>query len=789
MIKIIRFELLKVIKSKVLLLAFLLCIIQVASLQFFEYKAFDSPRQFITLYRTELDKYKSKTPSEIKKEIIEEVDRINVFLSLSSVDDEQYESVLHTYQTLYPKQVEQYLSGELNYEKSEAQILKKVLSKINNDKTYIDTFSKKIEQVIQQSELMQNISVFSQSDESSKNIIKTANDYERLQGISVKMDNHLAFERFVTNDHSYLFALVIMIFAASTLTITEKHAGVNILINSTLFGGRRTTFSKIIALICLSLFATLFFYLTSLSYYHFIYNFCNLTDYVQSCSGLGDFTLPINCFQTIVLMVFVRWISVLAISLIVFTLLHKTGNSSLVAGMIISFLTLEGIFVYFVSFQSNLCLLRYFNIFTFLDIHFSIFEYHNVFVFGKIFSMKLIVMLFFLLLLALSVVTALVHFKEYVHSKHTYLGFRRIESVFTSHSCILLHEIYNSFIHNMGVIVLVILCVYFGAKMDVYQPHHLGNSYFQMIQKFEGKVDNIKEQELKEYIDYVEKAEYELADSYNKMKTGEVSPDEYYERWKESYELINHSNTLTEIQFQLMRVPYPEKAIVDYEGYKVLFDYENNSFVFNGAVADYVVLVLGLSLCVAPLFAAENQKNISDIYLVTQRGGSARYVAKILVAILYAGVITAIYSCWKYSAVDQYYSLVNGNEMLWNLPDLHLLSDFLTLNQTYLVQSLIRCGQLTMLAVFTLLISKYSKTVFSALIKSLIIILFPVILVFTGFGFIETFLPIGYFLSVESFQIDLSFVGKQIVSVMVIICSILMVLIPLNQIINKVKLK
>jgi hypothetical protein len=379
-------------------------------------------------------------------------------------------------------------------------------------------------------------------------------------------------------------------------------------------------------------------------------------------------------------------------------------------------------------------------------------------------------------------ITILTSKNELVYSKLNNMHFRRISSYFITHSRLVIHEIYQSLVHKKGLIILTLLFFYFGFKQDVYKPHFIDNSYFHLIEKFQGKLDENKEKELNSLIQTVEKTEEELSIVYNQMRNGEVSADYYYKKWQNSYQIINLSNVLTEIHFQLARVNHEQKAIVDYEGYKILFDYEVDPYRLNGTTIDYVVLIVALNLCVAPLFSNDNYKNIKELYITTLKGNSSRNVSKVITAILYATVITIIFCMWKYMAVNKYFLLDCGNEKIWNIPDLFFLSEAFTLNQAYLIQFVVRCGQLILLSILFLAISKYSKNAFSAIMKSLTLSLAPILLLYLGCNFIEPYMSLWYFLRLEAYILNSTFVLRQVACIILIVFFSIAVMVDLKRI-------
>lgn len=212
-------------------------------------------------------------------------------------------------------------------------------------------------------------------------------------------------------------------------------------------------------------------------------------------------------------------------------------------------------------------------------------------------------------------------------------------------------------------------------------------------------------------------------------------------------------------------------GIVDRYGYERLFDYGINNTYINGVMVNYVILVIALILFVSPIEVSDQVNNVSQLYMISVEDERKVHVAKHLTALFYVIIITLVFSLWKYDSISQYYILNGGLFNIASVPSLSkMLNGMFSLNESYYLVAFIRFLVLLLMAEMIMYFSKNSTSLFSTVIKSVLILLLPLGLLYFRFEFIEPYLLSYYFTSSDAYIINAFSVVK-------FLCIILLILI------------
>ena len=656
-----------------------------------------------------------------------------------------------------------YATIESKLRSNEDETINIILNNILNEKKSIDSFQEKINSIIIQSENMSGISIFNDNKGSLSNIIKTAADYNKIQNVDLKLNNHLGLQAFLDMNYTDLFILILLIMSLGILIVNENNSGMNTLIKSTILGDKQTLFAKWIVILTVTIIFNLLFYGINLAYSNFIFGLTNLSDSIQSCKEFMDFTLPLNGIQMILYTLGYRILVSFSFAFIIFVLLYLLKNSILVSGICLTFVAIEAILYNIIPLQSNLSIFRYINIFSIFNINFSLYKYNNMILFDHAFSMKEIIPILSILMIMINMFLLSIINPIEIDNSNKIMENIRSKIKFTNHCSLFIHELYKSLIHNKGIIVMMLLIGYFGISIDSYERSSVDTPYQLIIQEYGGELSNEKTNEIAELKQQIENTQYELYELETKMNNGEISVEEFYKKYNETRDLMILSTGINQLEEQLLFVNGNNLGIVDVPGYERLFDVGINNSRLNGVMINFIVLILGLILCIAPIATIDKNRDIYRLYVVNCTNERTIKLSKQMVTLFYVFVINLIFNLWKYVSIAKYYILEGGQFNIGSVPSLiGVFHQDMSLFEAYNCMFIIRFLVLLLCAEIVLYFSNRNESIFATIVKSIGVLILPIILMYIGFNNIESILPSYYFTSIYAYELILFSIEKLI---------------------------
>ena len=760
MINLISYEIKKIFKfqNMLLIMAFFL-LFNVIFLYYQEINKYRDPFYYRDLYREKIDHYSFLNEQELERQIQDDLEEANIVITLAGNEPgtDYYNDILNEYSENNPELLRSYLDGEIEFKVDEASLLVQVIGDISKDINNIDNFSSNVQGIIDQSNSMSSISIFQNSSESISNIKKTGYDYANIADVIPIFGDHLAIKSFLSEKYTYVFILTLMFMAVFALSVNETNMSMSLLISSTKNGNCLSILAKIIALILFLFGICIVFYLTNIVFFNVVYGFDNLFDPIQSISGFDNFTWCLNGVETMIVMVFYRFLTICAMTLIVFALLTMLPMPIVDGAIILASIIIEALFYHLIPITSSLGILRYLNIFTVFDLNFTLFQYHNIVLCDLVFGLKEMTITGMIVLIVVSIVISLC-FHRQASPHHNRKSVRKINV--SKHTSILLHELYKSLFHNKGIIVLLILGLYFVNSLDSYQGVIKNVGYENLVKEYGGAIDEDKIEEINAYRNELEQYILEAEELEERFENNEISIDEYYSTSSLLNSEITKGNYLYYLEDSINNSKGNNRGIVFEDGFNLLFDYGLNNNKLNGVIVNFLVIAIALILCISPIAVNDKIKNSDVLYTYTVFN-QKRFEAKQLIVVIYCILITLIFAVWKYVAINNCFDLSYGE---FGFGSIYALSGLFNVNISlyagYIIASIIRCIILIFMGEVVLLISNYCNSLLSTIVFSSIILLAPVLLLFFNVGSIDRILLIEYFINYNAYILDLFFFLK-----------------------------
>lgn len=313
-------------------------------------------------------------PEQVKKQTAEEL--------LSEVDESSREMIAY-HQSLT---VEQQIQLELQ--------MKQLRTKLS----YLTDYSNSIDAVIENADNMKRFRIFSkQNSFSYSNILRTAEDFKRVQNVTLVLDNDKGADAFVHYNFMYYIAAALMVVVIYALFDERENGMWQIVYNTP--NGRNVLAIKRLLLICGGAFVILsLLYFSTFFVSMLLYGgFSDLGNAVQTFTDFGKFTHTLSKGGYILQLFFLSWTILCAFSVILWTLfiLFRNRNHTLICTA--AFVGIEILVYQKIEVQSVYNAFRYINIVSFLRISDLYSTYQNWGFDKYVFSVFSVVMFFLVL--------------------------------------------------------------------------------------------------------------------------------------------------------------------------------------------------------------------------------------------------------------------------------------------------------------------------------------------------------------------------------------------------------
>ena len=309
-----------------------------------------------------------------KKSIIEKSNKFEILKSFADNSEDKAQQIKE-----YPDLYQEYKNSNYSYEELAAQA--EFYSHFAYQLEYQNDYPAYIKSILKNAQNLSSKKLFSnKTSYSYKSIQKSANDFSKNKNIKLSLVNDLPVSAVLNYQIGDFILILICVFMAISF-VSEKN--VNLLINTCKNGRRILKMKQLPILILFSLFFSFAIYISEMLISLKIYDApMNLYALIQSTDIFSDCILHINFLQLFAIHILFKAIIASMIALAIWLFISLSSNIILVSAIAGVITSIELLLYKNISAQSNLSILKTFNIFSLFDYR-SISEYNLVSVFSK----------------------------------------------------------------------------------------------------------------------------------------------------------------------------------------------------------------------------------------------------------------------------------------------------------------------------------------------------------------------------------------------------------------------
>lgn len=694
---------------------------------------------------TMLTNEKSRLTDTIR--IFDLVENENIFVGMGNPLDD--------YKETQPELLQQIESGEINI--SEVQLDYIAVNNLLINTEYLNKYADWLNSIQRNKENMQMFSLFETDSFSGRNIIKTADEFEKLRGVSLSLGADGAvnsFMSFALTDYLMIAVLLMVVMSF----FEERKAGLAGIIHAAPHGRAYLALQRIIILLGVSVVGVLLLYGSDLAIGFSVYGGTDdLSRAVQSVEILGKLPMLCSVRSFLIYYLILRVLASFFIGLLFWLLLSAVNNvkySIIIAAVIFA---VEYSLYTFLPVQSVWNGLKYFNLFTYISLSDLYINYLNINLFGYPFGIRSISQFaLFPLCVVLAAACVFIYCKKKPAGGKDVLGkiaycVRAIMDKALCRFGLLGTEIYKTLWIQKGIVIfaLFIYAVFklsFSANIPLYsaaevaEQKYIGVLSGEITDETFSKIDSIMEQLDKSISDY-EQAKIDF-------ENGIITKSQLNLFARDEAAASSSKEGLDRVMARVneLKTNGADKGFTPWLIDETPFESVYGTAAQNNQHRAAIIAVLALTLLLAGSIVYERRSNITFLPSSTVRGRGVLLSRKILLGVIVsAAVWVVVYGRELYVLIikfdiSEWDIAVQNLSMLSMFPIHCSIRGWLIILYVHRLLALI-CG-----AMFVLLISSLVKRMELAYVAACGVMLPSVLYAYMGVRLLK---PLAYIVGVE----------------------------------------
>lgn len=681
-------------------------------------------------YYTLEENYKKIPKEKALEELSEKLSTLSAFSLLNNSNDLNKE-LIEELEKENPKLIDKF-SESIYVNNEEALNTDLYLYSLLLDEiTYINNYSNYINSMEEKAIDMSSISIFQDENSFSyKNIIKTPKDFEHLKAINLTLSQEkgiVAATNFKVTD---IFTLITIFILAIYLFLLERDLGLLKLLKSNKNGRTPIILAKIITLLLATFIISTLFYGSIILLSSKLYGFSDLSNAIQSLSSFRECTLLVTMKEYLIIYLLYKFITLIIVGLFL-TLIFLLLKNTLEIYLTTLVLTIGSLLAYILIYPSSyLNLLKYINIFYYLDVFKITSEYININLFTiPINSEKVYFILTILLVMILIPINCYIFCKKEMISRESKIEFFITKLKFKlfklkGTSSLFLQEFHKIIIYNKSYLIIIAL-VFITINGSLTSK----KSFYSDEVFYKNYIDMVKGPITEKNIDYINKENEKfenLSKEYDKIDQMNISAKEKYSERNKLDLIASRKVIFSKIneQYDYLLALKKEKNIdgefVDLISYEEIFDNSNS-------IVTAMVLVIILIILLSNIFPIDFKNNSIKLLAPTKNAFTKAIFYKYLISTLIVLFITLLFIFTRYFEIYRLYGIDNLNgpiQSIFKYKDFPInlsIINFLILKELFMVLGLFA------LSSFILLISTITKNYSISIIISLCFVVTPLL--------------------------------------------------------------
>lgn len=697
-----------------------------------------------------MQKKLSTLPNDKRYEYISNYDQqIQAFQILSEIQTAKTQNnkdLVASLQSQYPdieknygnafQQENTYFTDSLEQESIFMQTIRKEMDTLWHYKEQLD-------EIKQKAVTISSTSIFSQKDSfSTRNIIKTSHDFEKMSDSKITYQLEKGIQDATHAPITDLLILINMMVIASSMILEEKSRHLFSIVKTTKHGYIETIVSKCIVMSLSVLCFSCLLYLSNLMYMHIFCGLGNLDASFISMASYSQSTLTITIKQFLILFLTTKWLVASLIGLLMLYIAILSSHRISCFTIILIFLGIEGVCYQYIPVNTSWQLLKYLNIFSFLetDTLFQIYRNLNIFEYPVSLQMlSLICMMMTWVFTFLLCIVAYVKKRKLTLSTNDHLCFMRKQTFALS---LWKQESYKLLWIQKGIIFLLLFLILQG-YMYTHHQIYISQSQRQWkayMEKLSGSPDQQKDSFIEKQEAYYLQLHDQMDQIQKQFDEHKISKQEMQEMMDPITQQLYGEETFTNIkeQYQYVKEDKKRQMLVPF-GYEYLFFQDHANTLPAVLALAFIIFMFSNFQCY------EYQQHHDQIIYTTNKGRYQLLHIKLYISFICGFLFTLLAFAFDLYQVDEVYGLSNIHASITSLQYFSYLPSQISILQFMMITWCLKLIAIeSAICIIFGLSVKLKQSVYVIFFFTLFII-FPLLLYLIGFHFLDGFSLISLF--------------------------------------------
>lgn len=515
-------------------------------------------------------------------------------------------------------------------------VYEEAVEELYHQALYINQFGDMVDEVIEQADSMNNISIFGKENSfASKNIEKTKQDYMALKSVEPVFFSTAFLEYFFQfTPVSYIALLCVGAFVLALLQ--EQRKGFRCLIFSTYRGRGRLVVSTVGAILGLTVCTTVLLYGLTFLISFWLYGKgntgCFLSYPIQSVQMFSKLTWNISIGEFLIVYVLFKCLIIFLISLLFWFVLFVFEHYLLSFGVIVGLAVIQYLFYVVIDNNSPVNVLKYVNLFYCMNGANTFVEYRNFHLFSNAIGKNMCIFtVCCVILVLLFLLSFMAGQYKYPISSSTRL-YKWLEDKIRIVKCRYFKtiekfnlfgiECYKVFSCQKGLLILAVLLLFaiYNCQSDFSQISMSGvqEKMLQFMEEYEGEPGEESEQ----YILNLENTVNEVEEEYQRI-------EQQYEKGQADEEQlmiasIKYENFRTEREL-LIKIKEQRDYLMELKEQREIEGWYLNEYGYSYLIGgtkevDLILFTMGIVLLCSGMYAFEDKCKIREMIRATEKG-------------------------------------------------------------------------------------------------------------------------------------------------------------------------
>lgn len=744
---IIKYEFLKILTNKLfqytcaIFILINICILVYSS---YTLKPNEVPYFAYQLLNTKL---KHLTEEEKKEFIQTEYEKYNAFDLINKIDNwkksenEEMREYANTLKeeniTIYEKYREEYQDATYPFTKdvdTEIQFWEEIKKELDKSQQYQSI----IKGILKKAEDLQTISIFKENKDafSSKNMIDIAKSYEKMLDTKINYQPSKGVSIFTKFGITDILMILFMFVISSIIIFEEREKNLFSLIKSTKNGRTKTIVAKIIVMEMSIIGFSILMYGINLIYVGITIGYGDLGASLQSLPTFIYSTIKVTIGEYLVLFLCTKMMMLFMLSLVIVLISIFAKNNVTTYITFLGVLLVSTLLYYTVDPISNYHILKYINLFQFLEVNGMYDTYFNIKL-GNSMQNVLTLSNISVVIVLISTILAIIN----IFNQKRDLQIRESKVInrlkqfhifqYRISNKVITQEKYKLFTMNKITVFILVFLVFQLYQFQVTNKtisfsEKVYKSYMEMLN---GKLTEEKEELIATEIEKFRQAEITITNIDNKVKQGEIDK-RIATSYKEPYEEILSTKSIFDrvlTQYQYIK-ENPKAEFVYDTGYKELLRVYQYAFLDSD-----ISLMLISIICFTSIFVLEYRTGMICLLNTTPKGRKNTAKAKILVCMVAGIILFVITVIPEFAKILEKYGLHNLGAPITSLMYFKNLPSDMSILVFIILMYALRLLCFLCIILWILWISLKLKNITYSILVASMILLVPIVFLFLGY--------------------------------------------------------